>query len=389
MKYLSVLCLIIISLQVFAQNQSKVPPHSVAFLLISPDSRAGGMGDVGVALSPDANAAFWNPSKLAFTDKQSSFSISYAPWLQNLAPDMSISYLSAYRRMTKRIVAGASLKYFDLGSLVITNNQAQILQNFNPREFAIDVNLAIQLSANFSMGVAGRFVQSNLSGTITNGQSAVNGSSPANVVCADLSAYYHKDLFLGNIKSKLAFGLNISNMGSKIIYTTVQNADFLPTNLKLGTALTLEIDEFNKFTFALDANKLLIPSPPTYSGRTIIKGKDPKDIGALEGMMVSFYDAPGGLSEELSEINYCIGTEYWYKDLFALRGGYFYESPDKGNRQYFTLGMGLRYNTFGIDFSYLVPQTRNTPLADTLRFSLMFNFDKKKKGEKTEETPQE
>lgn len=388
MKYLGIFCLLFTFSQVFAQNVSKVPPHSAVFLLIAPDSRSGAMGDAGVAISSDANAAFWNPAKLAFTDKQFSFSLSHSPWLQNLVPDMTLSYLSAYRRMTKRIVAGASLRYFNLGSLQVTNNVGQTLQNFGPREFAFDVNLSIQLSTNFSMGVAGRFMQSNLSGNINNGQTGINGSSPANAICADLSAYYHKDIFIANIKTKLAFGANISNIGTKIVYTTLNNADFLPTNFKIGTALTFDIDEYNKFTFALDANKLLVPSPPTYSNNgQIIAGTDPKNTGALNAMVSSFYDAPGGFKEEISEINYCTGIEYWYKELFALRSGYFYEAPDKGNRQYFTLGIGLRYNTFGIDFSYLVPQTNNTPLANTLRFSLMFNFEKKKKSDKTEETP--
>jgi Type IX secretion system protein PorV len=255
-------------------NDRRVITTAVPFLAISPDARSAGMGDVGVAISADANAIHWNPSKLAFAQKDMSLSISYTPWLRNLVPDMSISYLSGYKRINKRGVAGVSIRYFDLGTMQFTDVNGQVLQDFNPREMAIDLSYAMQLSNNFSMAVTGRFINSNLTGNV----SKVNiNASPGYSLAADISLYYHKDVMLSGMKTKVAMGANISNIGQKITYNSVANADFIPTNMRVGGAWTIELDQYNKITWALDANKLMVPSPPIYGpNQQIIKGQDPQ-----------------------------------------------------------------------------------------------------------------
>ncbi len=353
---------------------------SVPFLKVSPDARSAGMGDVGVATSADANAAHWNPAKLAFTEKELSATISYSPWLQKLVPDMSLSYLAGYKRLNRRSVVGMSVRYFDLGELQFTNNNGQPIQDFNPREVALDVTYAMQLSKQFSMGISARYINSNLAGNVSNSSVQVN-ASPGNSLAADIAFFGRKDITLSGLPSNLAYGLNISNIGQKMTYNNADDADFIPVNMRLGTALTTELDEFNKFTFALDFNKLLVPSPPIRDANNgIIKGRDPEDLGLISGMFGSFTDAPNGMGEEIREVSISAGVEYWYGDIFAIRGGYFYEHAEKGNRKYFTLGVGLRYNTFGIDFAYLVPQAQEHPLADTMRFSLLFDFAKPTKA---------
>ncbi len=354
---------------------------AVPFLAITPDARSAGMGDVGVAVSADANAIHWNPAKLAFVETKMSVALSFSPWLKNLVPDMSLSYLSGFKRINKRGVVGASLRYFDLGNLQLTNNQGQSLGDYNPREVALDVSYAMQLSKSFSMAITGRYIYSNLVGNVSNSQVNINGS-PGQSISADISAFYKKEIVLASLKTELALGANISNIGQKITYNSVSDADFIPTNMRLGAAYGIELDDFNKVTFAVDMNKLLVPSPPLRNPQTnqIIGGQDP-NRSLLSGIFGSFADAPNGFSEEIQEITYATGVEYWYNNLFALRGGYFHESFDKGNRKYFTAGLGLRYNAFGIDFAYMVPQEQNHPLSDTMRFTLLFDFDKKKAKE--------
>lgn len=361
-------------------DNSRVITTAIPFLSITPDSRSGGMGDAGVAISPDANSIHWNPSKLVFIENKMGFALSYSPWLAKIINDMSLSYLSGYYKISKEQAIAVSLRYFDLGEIFFTDDDNNPQGNFNPKEFAIDATYARMLSENFSLGITIRYVNSNLTGHF---QTASIEAKPANTVATDVSAFYKINTKIGN----LAFGGNLSNIGAKVTYSNQENKDFIPINLRLGTALTTEIDPYNKITFALDFNKLLVPTPPVYlmddngiiqtdpKGNPIIeRGKKP-NRNLLSGMFGSFSDAPDGFSEEMQEIMISIGTEYWYNNLFAARLGYFYENSNKGNRQYFTMGVGFRYNVFGFDFAYLVPPQQEHPLAETLRFTLHFNFE--------------
>lgn len=362
----------------------RVITTAVPFLSITPDARSGGMGDVGVAISPDANAVHWNPAKLAFIEKDAGFSVSYTPWLGKIINDMSISYLSGYYKISREQAIGISLRYFDLGEIFFRDDQNVNLGQFNPRETAVDATYSRILTEYLSLGLTGRFIHSNLTGSFESGGVEAR---PGISVATDIGVFYDRELNSGIRSSKLAFGAVISNIGSKLTYSDSENADFIPTNLRIGTAYTTDLDPYNKITFALDLNKLMVPTPPIYQvdangqvvtdaqGNPIISsGRDP-DRPLLSGMFGSFADAPGGFREEMREIMVSAGVEYWYNDVFAVRAGYFYEHQTKGNRKYFTMGAGLRYNVFGLDLAYLVPQRQEHPLAETLRISLQFNFD--------------
>ena len=363
----------------------RVITTAVPFLAISPDSRASGMGDVGVATSPDANATHWNPAKLAFLEPSFGISASFTPWLSKVVNDMSISYLSAYKKINQQQALGLSMRYFDLGDIQLTDRQGNLLNLVSPREFSLAATFALQLSENLSAGLSGRFIHSKLlSWTNSNGTDGQAGISGA----ADVGIYYNKDIVFNGNEGSWAFGANISNIGAKITYLDENQADFIPTNLRVGGAFTTYLDPYNKLTFAVDLNKLLVPTPPIYlrdsvtnrivfdanNNPQILRGEDP-DRGLLSGMFGSFADAPDGFSEELQEVMISAGVEYWYNDLFAVRTGYFYEHANKGNRKYFTAGLGLRYQVFGVDFAYLLPQQQNHPLQETLRISLHFNID--------------
>ncbi len=343
------------------------------FLLIAPDARSGAMGDAGVAISPDANAMHWNPAKLAFMEDPTGFSVSYTPWLRNLVPDIDLGYLSFYHRLDDRNTIGGSLRYFSYGSIQLTDNNQNDIGVYSPNEFAVDGTFARKFGENFSLGTAIRYIRSSLSNGQFNGQEI----RPASALAADVSGYFKKPTTLLGKDAELALGLNISNIGTKVNYSDAADKSFLPTNMKLGAATTFNIDELNKFTVALDLNKLLVPTSPIRDeDGNIISGKDP-NRSVPSGIFGSFSDAPGGFSEEVKEISYSLGTEYWYNKQFAVRAGYFYENPTKGDRQYFTLGAGLKYNVFDLDFAYLLANQQKSPLAQTLRFSLMFNFVKK------------
>jgi Type IX secretion system protein PorV len=372
------------------QIQLNTITTAVPFLLIAPDSRSGALGDAGVALSPDANSVHWNMSKLAFGDKPMEFSVSYSPWLRALVNDMSLSYISGYKKLDKNRAIGGSLRYFSLGSITFTGEDAQTIREFTPSEFALDLGLSQKLSKNFSVGFAGRFVNSNLTGGI-NVQGAE--SKPGRTGAVDLSAFYTKpDARLFGKKLGINAGINITNIGAKMRYTNTANRDFIPTNLRLGTAITGYMDEFNKITFTLDFNKLLVPTPPIYdTDGNIISGMD-RNVGVAQGMIQSFTDAPGQLDEnsqvvkgsvgreELREINWGGGFEYNYAEQFAVRAGYFFEDLTKGNRQFITVGAGLKYQVLTIDMSYLISTTQQNPLANTLRFSLRFTIGDKEGG---------
>jgi len=358
---------------------------AVPFLLIAPDSRAGAMGDAGVASSPDPNSIHWNASKLAFSEKEFGLSISYTPWLRALVPDINLAYLSGFKKIGKDQALAGSLRYFSLGDITFTDISGNEIGQFRPNEFAVDLAYARKLSELFSGGIALRYIYSNLTGGI-NVQGA--DSKPGTSVAADISVYHqNSNIKVGDKKGKYALGLNISNIGSKISYTETSEKDFIPINMRLGGRLTVNLDDYNEISFLGDFNKLLVPTPPIYdtiSGgapkigpdgkKIILAGEDP-DRAVASGIFGSFSDAPGGGKEELRELTYSIGMEYWYDKLFAFRAGYFYEHPTKGNRQYFTIGAGLRYNVFGLDLAYLIPTQQRNPLQNTLRFTLVFDFD--------------
>lgn len=333
---------------------------AVPILTVGPDSRAAALGDAGVASSPDANASYWNPAKLGFVENDLSVAFSYSPWLRNIVDDMSLNYLSGYKKLNETSAISLSLMYFDLGEIQFVDENTNPLQNYNPKEYAIAVSYGQALSENFSLGISARFIHSNLAGDV-NVSGTNTEAQPGNTAAVDVGVYYNNDL---SQDLNLSLGANISNIGGKIAYSENEDKSFLPTNLKIGTALKYNLDAYNSLTFMLDANKLLVPSP----------GAD-TDQSVVSGIFSSFGDAEGGASEELKEVNLSAGLEYWYNDLFAARAGYFYEHPDKGGRKYFSAGLGLRYQKFGLDAAYLVPNDQSNPLADTWRFTLALNLE--------------
>jgi hypothetical protein len=360
---------------------------SVPFLQIAPDSRAGGMGDYGVATTPDINSIHWNASKLAFIEKKGGFSISYTPWLHALVNDINLAYISGYKKLKGDQTIAASLLYFSLGNIDFTDEKGDIFTSFNPNEWAIDVAYARKLSEDFSGGIALRYIYSNLTGGVALSHGTINTHAGTSVA-ADISGYYRKDITISDKKSLIAAGINISNIGSKISYTDTKNKDFIPTNFRLGTNLKIDLDQYNSIAFGADVNKLLVPTPPVYAkdssgqfvvdangNKVIAAGEDPTNVSVAQALFSSWSDAPAGFPEEIKEFTYSIGMEYWYDKQFALRTGYFHEASTKGNRQFFTVGAGLRYNVIGLDFAYLIPTTQRNPLENTLRFTLLFEFD--------------
>ncbi len=344
--------------------------YSASFLTIAPDSRAGAMGDVGVATSPDINSMRWNPAKYAFIESDMGVAVSYTPWLRNLVNDINLGYLTFFKRLDKKQTVAASLLFFNLGEIQFTNEEGLYDGQHSPYEMSIDASYSRAFSEKISGGIAFRYIRSDITGG-----AVVEGTetSAGNAVAADVSMYYLNDkVKLADNYHAFSFGINISNIGNKISYTEVQK-DFLPTNLRIGGAFKYNIDDYNSLTLALDLNKLLVPSPPQEINDSTFFGYN-SDVSVAEGMIQSFYDAPAGWEEELHEIKYSVGAEYWYANQFAVRGGYFHEHETKGNRKYFTVGAGLKLNVFTIDFSYLIPVKQNNPLANTVRFTLGFDF---------------
>lgn len=406
-----VLSILLLKQTSFAQvNQSNLPDElelntittAVPFLTISPDARGGALGDAGVSTSPDINSIHWNPSKLAFMEGSGGFSLTYSPWLRNLVGDISLSYLSAYYKLNRISTIGTSLKYFSLGSITFTDAQGNTIGDFTPNEFSFDVAYAMKLSNKYSFGMALRYINSNLTQGIT-----VNGQDtrPASSVAADVSSYYTNDeLRIGDFDATLRAGVSISNIGAKMRYTDNNESDFLPTTLRIGPSLTLDLDDYNSITILVEASKLLVPTPPIYrtdSTGTIVRnsngdpqvlaGRDP-NVSIASGIFGSFSDAPGLITdvdaagnptiesgsvrrEEFREVNISTGLEYWYDKQFAVRLGYFYEHPTKGNRQYMTVGLGLKLSVFSLDMAYLIGNAQRNPLANTARFTLKFDFD--------------
>ncbi|MTI32595.1 type IX secretion system outer membrane channel protein PorV [Xanthovirga aplysinae] len=362
------------------QYGDRIVSTAVPFLTISPTARAAGMGDVGVATSADEASAHFNPAKYAFIKNQIGAAVSYTPWLTSLGiNDMALYYLSGYKRLDNEQTIAFSLRYFNLGDIQFTDDQGNFLDTYMPREFAFDGTYARKLSERLSLGVSTRFIYSSLSSDISSGNPNTKTGITA---AADIGAYYITNISVGNVPAELSFGGAITNIGAKITYSDSERKDFIPTNLKLGTAYTALLDDFNKLTISIDANKLLVPTPPIYDIDTgeIEEGKDP-NRPLLSGIFGSFGDAPGGFAEEMQEITLAGGIEYWYNELFSARAGYFWENAQKGNRKYFTLGIGLKYQVFGLDVAYLIPQEQGNPLAETLRFTLGFNLDNLKSSE--------
>jgi hypothetical protein len=354
-------------------NPINVVTTAVPFLRISPDARSGGMGDVGVATIPDANSIFWNLAKIPFATSKSAIALTYTPWLKGL--DLNDVYLvsaAGYHQLDELQAISASLRYFSLGNIQFTDNSGNDLQTYRPREFAIDAGYSRKLSDQLGIGIALRYINSNLaSGQSASGSTYKTGTS----VAGDLSIF--NDGSEGGTVSGLNWGAALTNLGSKIGYTNdATEKDFIPANLGLGIAYVNVFDETSKITFGLDVNKLLVPTPPAIGDSLGLVNYHNK--GVVSSWFGSFGDAPGGFSEELKEFQISVGAEYVYMDQFALRAGYFYENPIKGDRKYFTVGAGLNYNMIGLNFSYLVPTgsgINRNPLSNTLRFSILFNLD--------------
>ncbi|MBX2915180.1 MAG: type IX secretion system outer membrane channel protein PorV [Cyclobacteriaceae bacterium] len=345
-------------------STNRVITTAVPFLTITPDARAAGMGDVGVATSADVNSAYWNAGKLAFIDNGLGYGVSgsYTPWLGKIINDMYVFYLSGFYKIGREQTVAASMKYFDLGEIQFRGVSNEDLGRFNPREFSFDVTYSRLLTEELAIGGALRYIHSNLTGALSTGNI---DARPGNSVAVDLGVYYTKPLSSRN--STVSLGAAITNLGAKISYSDAANRDFIPTNLRMGGAYTMELDPKNTLTLALDFNKLLVPSPPRNNSTPL-----------LSGIFGSFTDARGGFKEEIREFTTSTGIEYWYDKTLAGRVGYFHEANDKGNRKYLTAGVGLRKNQFGFDVAYLVPTNkRENALAETLRITIMLTFEGK------------
>ena len=351
---------------------------SVTSQMIAPDARAAGMGDVGVATDPDVNSQYWNPAKYPFCISRAGVSLNYTPWLRQLVSDMDLAYLSGYYRIGDYSAVSASLRYFSLGE-VMTNYDSTTGESngmtINPYEMSFDVAYSLMLSEKFSLAAAVRWIYSDLTCDYT------DDTSPGSAFAADIACYYNDYINIGARECQLGIGLNISNIGSKITFGGDDNSEFIPTNMRLGLALMVPIDEFNRFTIAADANKLLVPTYPKLEDGESSEAYDQRvqkeyyDVSSISGIFKSFGDAPGGFKEELQEINWSVGAEYVYNDKFTLRAGYHHESENKGNRKYFTVGAGFRMSAFSLDCGYVIATAKSNPLDQTLRFTLGFDMD--------------
>lgn len=348
---------------------------SIPFLRINPDGRSGGMGDVGLATTPDPASIYHNNAKLAFAEDRSGLAVTYTPWLKALVPDMFIAHLAGYHQIDDLQALSGSFRYFNMGEIQFTDASGIDLNTFNPHELAVDLGYSRKLSERISAGLTLKYAYSNLAkGQVTNSGEV----SAATAVAADLSFYYENPVSWGANGGNFALGAAISNIGNKVSYTEDDVKDFIPTNLGIGAAYTMDLDDYNSLMIAFDVNKLMVPTPDTSFVSGDPEVADHREKTIFEGMFGSFGDAPDGFGEEMRELMLSVGAEYWYNNQFAVRAGYFYENAKKGNRQYVTLGLGVKYNIFGINFSYLVPTSSGTntnPLENTLRFSLLFDLD--------------
>ena len=367
--------LTLLALPAAAQKEDFFNPvnTSVTSQTIAPDARSAGMGDVGVATDPDVVSQYWNPAKYPFTISRAGVALNYTPWLRELVNDMDLAYLAGYYRIGDYSAVSASLRYFSLGEVFLgTSDDAMTI---NPYEMSLDVAYSLMLSETFSIGAAVRWIYSDLTYDYT------SDTAPGSAFAADLACYYQNYINLGQRECQLGLGLNISNIGSKISFGGDNNSEFIPTNMRLGASLMIPIDEYNRFTIAADANKLLVPTYPKQR-----EGEDEEqykqrmedeywNVSSISGIFKSFTDAPNGFKEELEEINWSVGAEYEYNDKFFLRAGYHHESENKGNRKYFTVGAGFRMKVFSLDAGYVIATAKTNPLDQTMRFTLSFDMD--------------
>ena len=363
------------------KNQFKPVYYGVTSLAIAPDARSGGMVDIGAATDPDVNSQYWNPAKYPFCISRAGLSLNYTPWLRQLTNDIDLANLTGYYRIGEYDALSASLRYFSLGEVIVASSEGETIK---PYEMAVDVAYSRMLSETFSAAVALRYIYSDLAYT------ADDETTPGSAFAADIALYHQGYLMMGNRECQLGWGVNVSNIGSKISYDEGNTSEFLPTNLRLGASLLIPLDEYNRLTLSADANKLLVPTRPTMEQYIEETGADDQDfsgytswlqedgyynVSPISGIFKSFNDAPGGMKEELQEIQWSVGAEYSYNDKFFLRAGYHYEHPNKGNRKYYTLGAGFKMNVFSLDAGYVISSAQTNPLDQTLRFSLSFDMD--------------
>ena len=363
------------------KNQFNPVYYGVTSIAIAPDARGGGMGDIGAATDPDVNSQYWNPAKYPFCISRAGLSLNYTPWLRQLTNDIDLANLTGYYRIGEYDALSASLRYFSLGEVIVASSEGETIK---PYEMAVDVAYSRMLSETFSAAVALRYIYSDLACT------ADDETTPGSAFAADIALYHQGYLMMGNRECQLGWGVNVSNIGSKISYDEGNTSEFLPTNLRLGASLLIPLDEYNRLTLSADANKLLVPTRPTMEQYIEETGADDQDfsgytswlqedgyynVSPISGIFKSFNDAPGGMKEELQEIQWSVGAEYSYNDKFFLRAGYHYEHPNKGNRKYYTLGAGFKMNVFSLDAGYVISSAQTNPLDQTLRFSLSFDMD--------------
>lgn len=343
---------------------------------IAPDARAAGLSDVGVATDPDVNSQYWNPAKYPFTISRVGVSISYTPWLRQIVNDMYMANLVGYYRIGDYSAVSTSLRYFNMGEVPLSSSVGSSNDmTINPYEMSFDAAYSLMLSEKFSIAAGVRWIYSDLTYDYS------SETTPGSAFAADIAAYYQNYINIGQRECQLGVGLNISNIGSKINFGSDDNSEFIPTNMRLGAALMIPVDQFNRFTIAVDANKLLVPTRPiqkeneTDEDYNVRLQKDYYDISSIGGMFKSFGDAPGGFKEELQEVSWSLGGEYVYNDKFAIRAGYHHESETKGNRKYFTVGAGFKMSAFSLDAGYVIATAKSNPLDQTLRFTLSFDMD--------------
>lgn len=343
---------------------------------IAPDARAAGMGDVGVATDPDVNAQYWNPAKYPFNISRAGVSLNYTPWLRRLVNDMYLANLTGFYRIGNYSAVSTSLRYFNMGEVELPHSGSTgAIPTIHPHEMSFDVGYALMLSERFSIAAAVRYIHSDLTYDYS------DATQPGSAFAADLALYYQNYVTMGQRECQLGLGMNISNIGSKINFSSDDNSEFIPTNLRLGGALMVPIDEYNRFSVAVDANKLLVPTRPIQRDNELPADFDNRlqrdyyDVSSINGIFKSFGDAPGRLKEELQEVSWSLGGEYVYHDQFAVRAGYHHESANKGNRKYLTLGAGFKTHGIALDAAYLIATAKSNPLDQTLRLSLAFDFD--------------
>lgn len=350
--------------------------HAVISQIIAPDARSGGMGDVGAATEADVNSQYWNPAKYPFTISRAGVALNYTPWLRQLVSDMDLAYLVGYYRIGDYSAVSGSLRYFSLGEVFTSSSEDGTNDmSINPYEMSLDVAYSLMLSEHFSLGAAVRWIYSDMRYDFS------EDSSPASAFAADIAMYYQNYLNLGARECQLGLGLNVSNIGSKITFGGNEDSEFIPTNLRLGASLMIPVDEYNRFTIAADANKLLVPTVPKQEeGESTTDYRDRvreeyNDVSSISGIFKSFHDAPGGFKEEMQEVQWSVGAEYVYHDQFSVRAGYHHEAENKGNRKYFTVGAGFKMSVFSLDAGYVIATAKSNPLDQTLRFSLSFDMD--------------